>query len=240
MGHYKSNLRDLEFTLFEVLGRQEILGQGAYEDIDEETGREILREVARLSENELADSFIDADRNPPIFDPDTNTVTMPESFKKSYKAYCDAGWGMLSVPGELGGQVVPPSLQWAAAEMVLGANPAIYMYSAGFGFARVLYELGNEAQQKTAGHMVERQWGSTMVLTEPDAGSDFGAGRTKAIEQPDGSWHIEGVKRFITSAEHDMSENIIHLVLARPEGARPANRANATAPMSRTSSTRWA
>ncbi len=218
MGHYKSNLRDLEFTLFEVLGRQEILGQGAYEDIDEETGREILREVARLSENELADSFIDADRNPPIFDPDTNTVTMPESFKKSYKAYCDAGWGMLSVPGELGGQVVPPSLQWAAAEMVLGANPAIYMYSAGFGFARVLYELGNEAQQKTAGHMVERQWGSTMVLTEPDAGSDFGAGRTKAIEQPDGSWHIEGVKRFITSAEHDMSENIIHLVLARPEG----------------------
>ena len=219
MGHYKSNVRDLEFLLFEVLGRQEVLGRGPYEDIDEETAREILREVARLAENELADSFIDADRNPPIFDPDTNSVTMPESFKKSYKAYCDAGWGMLSVPGELGGQVVPPSLQWAAGEMVLGANPAIYMYSAGFGFAKVLYELGNEAQKQTAGHMVERQWGSTMVLTEPDAGSDFGAGRTKAIKQPDGTWHIQGVKRFITSAEHDMSENIIHLVLARPEGA---------------------
>ena len=224
MGHYKSNLRDLEFNLFEVFDRSSVLGAGPYEDVDVDTAREILREVARLSENELADSFFDADRNPPVFDPATNTVAIPESFKKSYKAYEDAGWGMLSVPGELGGTVVPPSLMWAASEMVLGSNPAIYMYSAGYGFARILYELGNEEQKKIAGHMVENHWGCTMVLTEPDAGSDFGAGRTKAIEQPDGTWHIEGVKRFITSAEHDMMDNIIHLVLARPEGAAPGTK----------------
>ena len=72
--------------------------------------------------------------------------------------------------------------------------------------------------------MIERGWGATMVLTEPDAGSDVGAGRTKAIEQPDGSWHIEGVKRFITSGEHDLTENIVHLVLARPEGAGPGTK----------------
>ncbi|MBW3085149.1 Butyryl-CoA dehydrogenase [Austwickia sp. TVS 96-490-7B] len=224
MGHYKSNLRDLEFTLFEVFARQELLGSGPYEDVDIDTAREILHEVARLAENELADSFIDADRNPPVFDPDTHSVTIPESFKKSYKAYTEAGWGMLSVPGELGGTVVPPSLTWAVSELILGANPAVYMYSAGYGFARVLYELGNEAQRRMAAHMVERQWGSTMVLTEPDSGSDFGAGRAKAIPQPDGTWHIEGVKRFITSAEHDMSENIVHLVLARPEGAGPGTK----------------
>ncbi len=224
MGHYKSNLRDLEFNLFEVLDRGSVLGSGPYEDVDADTAREILHEVARLAENELADSFFDADRNPPVFDPATNSVTMPESFKKSYKAYCDAGWPMLSVPGELGGTVVPPSIAWAASELVLGANPAIYMYSAGYGFARVLFELGNADQKKIAQHMVERHWGATMVLTEPDAGSDFGAGRTKAIEQPDGTWHIEGVKRFITSAEHDMSENIIHLVLARREGGEPGTK----------------
>jgi len=153
MGHYKSNLRDIEFNLFEVLDRGSVLGAGPYEDVDIDTAKEILSEVARLSENELADSFLDADRNPPVFDPTTNSVTMPESFKKSYKAYQDAGFGMLSVPGELGGTVVPPSLQWAAAELILGANPAIYMYSAGYGFARVLFELGNETQKKIAAHI---------------------------------------------------------------------------------------
>jgi len=224
LGHYKSNLRDLEFNLFEVLGREDVLGTGAYEDVDTDTAREILHEVARLAEGELADSLLDSDRNPPVFDPSNGTVTLPESFKKSYKAYCDAGWGMLNVPAEMGGTVVPPSLVWAVAELVLGANPAVYMYSAGFGFARVLHELGTQDQKKMATHMVERQWGATMVLTEPDAGSDVGAGRTKAVQQPDGTWHIEGVKRFITSGEHDMSENIMHLVLARPEGAGPGTK----------------
>jgi alkylation response protein AidB-like acyl-CoA dehydrogenase len=219
MGHYKSNLRDLEFNLFEVFKRQEILGSGPYSEVDEDTAREILGEVCRLAENELAASLLDSDRNPPVFDPATGSVTIPESFTKSYKAYVDAEWWRLDVPRELGGTVVPPSLRWAVAELVLGSNPAVHMYSAGFAFAKVLFNLGTEDQKKMARHMVDNKWGGTMVLTEPDAGSDVGAGRTKAVQQADGTWHITGVKRFITSGDADFYDNVVHLVLARPEGA---------------------
>jgi alkylation response protein AidB-like acyl-CoA dehydrogenase len=218
MGHYKSNLRDLEFNLFEVFNRQEVLGRGPYSEVDEDTAREILKEVGRLAENELAASLLDSDRNPPVFDPATGSVTIPASFTKSYKAYLDAGWWRLDIPAELGGTVIPPSLRWAVAEMVLGSNPAVHMYSAGFAFAKVLYNLGTDDQKKLAQYQVDKQWGATMVLTEPDAGSDVGAGRTKAVQQPDGTWHITGVKRFITSAEADFYDNVVHFVLARPEG----------------------
>jgi alkylation response protein AidB-like acyl-CoA dehydrogenase len=98
------------------------------------------------------------------------------------------------------------------------------MYASTFEFAHILTNLGTAEQKKLARLMVDRRWGATMVLTEPDAGSDVGAGRTKAVQQPDGSWHITGVKRFITSAEHDLSDNIIHFVLARPEGAGPGTK----------------
>ncbi|WP_411286021.1 acyl-CoA dehydrogenase [Lapillicoccus sp.] len=219
MGHYKSNLRDLEFNLFEVFGRGDVLGQGPYGEVDADTAREMLREVARLAEHELADSLLDSDRNPPVFDPMTHSVTMPESFRKSYRAYTDSGFWAVDIPAELGGTVVPPSLKWAMNELILGANPSIAMYAASFAFAKILYFLGTDEQKQLAQHLVDGRWGATMVLTEPDAGSDVGAGRTKAVQQPDGSWHLTGVKRFITSAEHDLSDNIVHFVLARPEGA---------------------
>ncbi|HZX05979.1 acyl-CoA dehydrogenase [Kribbella sp.] len=218
MSHYKSNLRDIEFNLLEVLGRGDVLGQGPYAEMDVDTAREVLAEVDRLAKHELAESFAEADRNPPVFDPEAHEVRMPEAFKKSYHAYMDAEWFKLELPAELGGQPTPPSLRWAAAELVLGANPPVHMYAAGPNFAHVLWRNGTERDQKIAHHIIERGWGATMVLTEPDAGSDVGAGRTKATLQDDGSWHIEGVKRFITSGEHDMTENIIHLVLARPQG----------------------
>ncbi|MDL4813522.1 acyl-CoA dehydrogenase [Actinomadura opuntiae] len=224
MGHYKSNLRDLEFNLFEVFKRQDLLGSGPYADLDEDTVRSILDEVNRLAEGPLAASFEDADRNPPRFDPATGSVAMPESFKKSFKAWMDAEWYRLDLAPEFGGSGAPRSLTWAVAEQVLGANPAVYMFASGPGFAQILWHIGTPEQKKFAELALERQWGATMVLTEPDAGSDVGAGRTKAVQQPDGTWHIEGVKRFITSAEHDMAENIFHLVLARPEGAGPGTK----------------
>jgi len=149
---------------------------------------------------------------------------MPESFKKSYRALTDAEWWRLLVPPELGGTVVPRSLQWGVASFILGANPGLWMYYNGPTFAKILWLLGTPEQKRFAELAVERGWGATMVLTEPDAGSDVGAGRAKAIEQPDGTWHIEGVKRFITGGEHDMAENIFHLVLARPEGAGPGTK----------------
>ncbi|WP_431043361.1 acyl-CoA dehydrogenase [Streptomyces sp. P1-3] len=224
MGHYKSNLRDIEFNLFEVLGRDKLYGTGPFAEMDVETAKSILEEIARLAENDLAESYADADRNPPVFDPETNTAPIPASFKKSYQAFMDSEYWRLGLPEEIGGTTSPRSLIWAYAELLLGSNPAIWMYSSGPAFAGILFEEGNEAQKKIAQIAVEKQWGSTMVLTEPDAGSDVGAGRTKAIQQEDGSWHIEGVKRFITSGEHDMSENILHYVLARPEGHGPGTK----------------
>ncbi|KQP63489.1 MULTISPECIES: acyl-CoA dehydrogenase [unclassified Nocardioides] len=218
MSHYKSNLRDIEFNLFEVLGRDEILGTGPFAEVDGDTAREILAEVDRLSREELAASYEDSDRNPPVFDPATNTAPIPASFKKSYQAWMDSEYWRLQISEELGGTPAPSSLVWALGELVLGANAPVWMYGAGAPFAGVVHRNGNERDKRIAEIMVERQWGATMVLTEPDAGSDVGAGRAKATPNEDGSWNIEGVKRFITSAEHDMSENIMHLVLARPVG----------------------
>jgi alkylation response protein AidB-like acyl-CoA dehydrogenase len=218
VGHYRSNIRDIEFNLFEVFGRDEILGHGLFEEVDPETARSILAEVDRLARNELAASFEDGDRNPPVYDPATHTVTMPPSFTASYQAFMDSQWWRLQLPSELGGQPAPSSLVWSVAELVLGANPPLWMYACGPNFAHVVHRNGNDRDKQVARHMIERAWAATMVLTEPDAGSDVGAGRTKAIPQDDGTWHLEGVKRFITSGEHDMSENIVHLVLARPAG----------------------
>jgi alkylation response protein AidB-like acyl-CoA dehydrogenase len=216
MTHYKSNLRDLEFNLFEVFGVDKVLGQGPYGDIDIDTARSILAEVDRMAREDLAASYADADRNPPVFDPATHSVKIPESFRKSYDAFMAAEFWRLDLPAELDGTSAPRALWWALAEMVLGSNAPIWMYASGPSFANTLRIEGTEEQKRWAKLFVDRQWGSTMVLTEPDAGSDVGAGRTKAIPQADGSWHIEGVKRFITSGEHDLAENIVHYVLARP------------------------
>ena len=217
MGHYIANLRDIQFCLFELFGREEILGKGLFADIDKDTALGMLEEMKRLSENEVADSFIEGDRLGVEFDPKTGEGKLPEIFKKSYRAYMDAEWWRIDAPVELGGTLIPRSLRWAMAEMILGSNPALHIYVSA-SFAHVAYTLGTEEQQKIAKQMLDKQWTATMVLTEPDAGSDVGAGRSKAVKQADGSWHITGTKRFITSGEHDLAENIIHFVLARPEG----------------------
>jgi hypothetical protein len=224
MGHYRANLRDIEFMLFDVLRRDAVLGTGPYDEVDADTARSMLREVEHLATTTLADAFASGDRTPPVFDPATNSVTMPQDFAKAFHAYTEGGWPDLDLNPALGGTSVPPSLRWAIAEMVLGANPAVHMYSTGPAFARLIHELGTDEQRQWAQVWAQQRWGATMVLTEPDAGSDVGAGRTSASPQPDGSWHISGVKRFITSGEHDMTDNIIHLVLARPEGAGPGTK----------------
>src|SRR5215212_3942330 len=224
MSHYTAPLRDLEFNLFEFLDTKDQFGSGPFEQMDADTARGVLAEVRRLAEGPLAASFTDSDRHPPVFDPTTHSVTLPESFKKSIKAIEDGEWHRLDLPEHLGGFGAPHALTWGAFEMVLGANPAVFMYGSWAAFAAILDEVGTADQKRLAELMLEHKWGATMVLTEPDAGSDVGAGRTRAVEQADGSWHLSGVKRFITSAEHDLSDNIIHLVLARPEGARPGTK----------------
>ncbi|MFH5229678.1 acyl-CoA dehydrogenase [Antrihabitans spumae] len=225
MGHYKSNVRDLEFNLFEVLGLDAILESGAFGDLDGDTVRSMLSEAARLAEGPVAASFAETDRTPPTFDPETHSVAIPKPFKDSFRAWQNAEWFRVGLDENVGGVPAPAVVTWAINEFVLGAQPAAYMYLTGPGFANILWGIGNDLQKHWASIAIERNWGATMVLTEPDAGSDVGAGRTKAIKQDDGSWHIEGVKRFITSADSDdLFSNIFHQVLARPEGAGPGTK----------------
>ena len=224
MSHYIANLRDIEFCLFDLLGREKVMGTSLYGDVDRDTAIGMLEEMKRLCENDLAASFVEGDRVGAILNKETGNVTLPESFKKSYKAYVDGEWWRLDAPVELGGMKVPPSVRWAMAEMVLGSNPAIHIYASGYAFAHVAYVLGTEPQKKMAQFMVEKHWGATMQLTEPDAGSDVGAGRSKAVQQPDGTWHITGTKRYITSGDADFYDNVMHFVLARREGGGPGTK----------------
>ena len=224
MSHYRSNLRDLQFNLFEVFGTGAALGRGPFGELDAETAHDILAQVERLATGPVAASFAEVDRHPPVYDPATYSVQMPQAFHDSYRAYMDAEWWRLDLPAALGGTPAPRALWWALIEMIQGAHAPVFMFGGGPAFANLLYQLGTPAQQRIAEVMLERGWAASMVLTEPEAGSDVGAGVTKAAVQPDGSWHIEGVKRFITSGEHDLEENIVHFVLARPEGAGPGTK----------------
>ncbi|BBY74163.1 acyl-CoA dehydrogenase [Mycolicibacterium parafortuitum] len=225
MGHYKSNVRDLEFNLFEVLALEKALAGGDFGDLDPQSARDMLVQAAELAEGPVAEAFAETDRTPPSFDPATHVVTIPAAFKKSFRAWYDGDWFRVGMAEAIGGVPAPSMLEWAINELALGAQPAAFMYAAGPKMAHIIDSIGNEQQRHWAKLMIDRNWGATMVLTEPDAGSDVGAGRTKAVQQADGSWHIDGVKRFITNGDtDDLFENIVHVVLARPEGAGPGTK----------------
>jgi alkylation response protein AidB-like acyl-CoA dehydrogenase len=226
LGHYITNVRDIEFNLFEVLNLGDVFASGGYGDLDVDTVRTMLDEVARLAEGPLAESFAVADRHPPVFDPDRHTISVPGELAKSVQAVKDAEWWRIGIAEEIGGVAAPAPLTWAIQEMLVCANPsAAFWYALGPAMANALYVEGNEQQKRWAAMALERGWAATMVLTEADAGSDVGAGRARAIAQPDGTWHIDGVKRFISGGDvGDTAENIFHLVLARPVGASPGTK----------------
>lgn len=219
--HYKPNLRDTLFNLFEFLeiGKTS-LGKKPFGDLDEETARQTLESYKQICVDQLATSFSAGDHQAPVLDTKTGNVTLPESLKKSFHAYFDNGLNQLEIPTHLGGVGAPPSLSWGAFEMVLGANAPLAFYFLGNLLPRVIDRTATESQKALFGKlMIDKRWGGTMVLTEPDAGSDVGNARAKAKHIKDDVWEIEGVKRFITNGDFDAVENIVHLVLARPEGA---------------------
>ena len=224
MSHYKSNLRDIEFNLFEMLRRQDVMGAGLYEEFDEETARGILDQVNRLAVGPLAESFADSDRNPPVFDPADGSVRVPDSFRRSFRAYMDAELVPPRPAGRdrrlaraalplLGGGRADPGLEPGGLDVLQrpGVRPPPvgdrHPRAEAFRRPRHRAQVGLDHGAVRAGRRL-----------------DVGARRTKATGQPDGTWHIEGVKRFITSGEQDMTENIFHLVLARPEGAGPGTK----------------
>jgi alkylation response protein AidB-like acyl-CoA dehydrogenase len=181
LGHYIANLRDIEFNLFEVLGIGSVLGAGRYRDLDVDTVRTMLDEVARLAEGPIADSFADADRNPPVFEPDRHTISVPAELAKSVQTVKDAEWWRIGLAEGIGGVSAPGPVTWAINEMLHCANPAAaFFYSMGPAMANALSVEGTQQQKQWAAMALERGWAATMVLTEADAGSDVGAGRTKA------------------------------------------------------------
>jgi alkylation response protein AidB-like acyl-CoA dehydrogenase len=143
--------------LFEVLGTGDKLGSGLFAEIDPDTARGILDEVRKLAEGPLADSYVDSDRNPPVFDPATGSVTMPAAFKKSYAAWQDAEWWRLETTPEYGGTPAPRSLVWSIAELVLGANPAIWMFNCGPAFANIIHEAGTAEQRDDGADRARRR-----------------------------------------------------------------------------------
>ena len=223
MAHYKSNLRDIQFNLFEYNRTQDVMGSGAFEDMDEETARNVLLEVEKLAKGAFAESFEPGDRTPLTLD--DGDVTLPPSVRAAVEAFYDADWQGLELPEHLGGVGAPPSLRWASFELLWGGNPAATFYLLGTFVAALIDKLGTDAQKsRYVNSMVDGHWGATMVLTEPDAGSDVGAGRTTAKHLQDDVWELEGTKRFITNGDFDGPANIVHLVLARPTGAQPGTK----------------
>ncbi|AXV07838.1 Acyl-CoA dehydrogenase [Euzebya pacifica] len=225
MTHYKSNLRDMFFNLFEVNRVQDHLGTGPYEQMDADSAKDVLREVDRLAREDFAASFVAGDRTPLQLDAENGEVTLPKEINETLDAFFDNDWHLLYVPPHLGGYGASPSITWSASELLLGANASAMLYTAGPFFATILDSVCNDEQRtRFVEPMIEHKWGATMVLTEPEAGSDVGAGRAKAVDNGDGTWTITGNKRFITSGDFDWPDNVIHLVLARPEGAGPGTK----------------
>jgi alkylation response protein AidB-like acyl-CoA dehydrogenase len=217
--HYKSNLRDIFFNLFEVCEIQKhSFGQGPFQMMDEETARVTLAAFEELCTKEIAPSFAPGDRATLTLDSEGN-VTLPKVITEALEIYYGNEWEKLDLPEHLGGFGATPSVIWSAYELVVGANPVIAFYVFGTFICRVIDMLGTEEQKaRYVDNMLKGHWGGAMVLTEPDAGSDVGAGRSTARHIENDVWELEGVKRFITSADYDYPDNIVQLVLARPEG----------------------
>lgn len=223
--HFKANLRDTEFNLFEFLKVQDtVLGKGPHAGMDEDTARASLEGLAEICAKDYCAGFASADRDGLKFDGEGN-VTVPDGIKQSLSAYFDNDWHLLDAPAHLGGFGAPPSVAWAGFELLVGAHPAATFYLLGQINARVIDKLGTpEQKRRFCEAMIHRKWGGTMMLTEPDAGSDVGAGTSRAKHVEGDIWELEGTKRFITNGDYDATENIIHLVLARREGGEPGTR----------------
>ncbi|MDC0147810.1 acyl-CoA dehydrogenase [Alphaproteobacteria bacterium] len=215
---YKAPVNEIRFALMQEAGFQRLIDGGKYEDLSDDLLDAILEEAAKLADNVIAPISWDGDQKGAQLGPDG--VTVPESFKRAYQQYVDGGWPTLAAPQAFGGQGLPLALSNAVTEM-MNSNIGFQlcpMLSNG-GMEALSAHATDEQKQKYLHKVVSGEWTATMNLTEPHAGSDVGNIRSKAEPQDDGSYKITGTKIYITYGDHDMAENIIHLVLARTPGA---------------------
>jgi alkylation response protein AidB-like acyl-CoA dehydrogenase len=215
---YQAPLRDMQFILYELLKGDEILpALPGYEDATRDIMDAMLTEGAKLAQNVIAPTNTNGDRQGCHYDPESKSVTTPDGFKEAYKQFAEAGWTALSAPVEYGGQGMPHTLNTLAEEMMCSANLSLGMYPGlTHGAVNALIGYGtNEQKDYFLPRLISGEWTGTMCLTEPHCGTDLGLIRTKAEPQADGSYAISGTKIWITGGEHDLVDNIIHLVLAK-------------------------
>ena len=218
MAEYKAPLRDMHFVLQELAGLAEVARLPGCEEINAELVDQILEESAKFASGVLSPLNRSADEEGSTWD--KGKVTTPRGFKEAYKQFIEGGWNALQAPAEYGGQGLPKIVSTPVVEMWKSANLSfslVTMLTAGAAEALILR--GTD-QQKTRylPKMIEGTWTGTMNLTEPQAGTDLGLIRTKAVREGD-HYRVSGQKIFITYGEHDLAENIVHLVLARVDGA---------------------
>lgn len=216
---YRAPLDELRFTLEEVAAVEGLKATGAFPDFTSDLTAAILEEAAKLAENVLAPLNRVGDAEHCKLDGET--VTTPTGFKDAYAKFVEGGWQGLQFPADLGGMGLPRALGVAVLEMIQGSNLAFGLGPMlTYGGIEALIEHGTDEQkERYLSRLLTGEWSATMNLTEPQAGSDVGALRTKAEPNDDGSWAISGQKIYITWGEHDCAENIVHLVLARTPGS---------------------
>ena len=219
MAQYVADRRDVDFVLHEQMQVEELGETELFADFNKKTVDMIVSEARNLAIKEILPTREIGDREGCKFD--TGKVTVPESFHRAYELLREGEWTAMALNPEWGGQGMPTTVAMAANDYLVGANYAFMIYSdLTNGAGKLIESFGSEKQKQLfLGKMYAGEWTGTMLLTEPEAGSDVGALTTSAIKNDDGTYSINGNKIFISGGEHDLTENIIHPVLARIEGA---------------------
>jgi 3-(methylthio)propanoyl-CoA dehydrogenase len=216
---YQAPVKDMLFCMKELAGLADVARLPGFEEAGEETAQAVLEECAKLNEGVVAPLNVEGDRNPSFWK--DGQVTTTPGFKDAFRQFAEGGWQGLQHPTAFGGQGLPKTIGAACIEMINSANLSFALCPLlTDGAIEALLTAGTPEQQQTyIPRMISGEWTGTMNLTEPQAGSDLALVRTRAEPQPDGSYKLFGTKIFITYGEHDMAENIVHLVLARVSGA---------------------
>nr|MBL0715365.1 acyl-CoA dehydrogenase [Desulfobacterales bacterium] len=224
MAQLIADRRDIDFVLYDQLGIETLFQTERYRDINRKLADMVINEARQFSLKEILPTFAEGDREGVTFD--KGRVRVPRCFHRAYRYYREGEWLAMTEAPALGGQGLPQIVAQAAHEYLTGANFSFAAFGIlGHGTGKMIEQFGNDGQKSLfLEKLYTGEWAGTMLLTEPEAGSDVGALTTTAVKKPDGTYTLSGSKIFITCGDHDVTPNIIHPVLARIEGAPTGSR----------------